>query len=304
MANRLVFFGNERLATGVTTTAPTLQALAAAGYQIVAVVVAQNEGQSSRQARQLEIAQVAAQLDIPVLQPTKLTDIQDQLEDLKADIGVLAAYGKLVPEEIINIFPVGIVNIHPSLLPKHRGSAPIESVILEGAKETGVSLMKLVKEMDAGPVYAQEVIPLDGKETKQALSDSLLNTGKDLLIKHLPAILDGSLPGEAQDETNATYDERITKEVSSLDPTKPAAELERAVRAYAGWPRSRIQLGTTEVIVTQAHVSEISGTPGTLWLADRQLGVHCQAGTLVIDALIPPGKPEMPAAAFLAGYQL
>lgn len=298
----LVFFGNERIATGVTTTVPVLQGLVAAGYPVAAVVVSQSDPAESRKARTLEIATVAQQLGIPLLSPAKLTDIKDRLQATGAQTGVLVAYGKLVPPEIINLFPRGIVNIHPSLLPLRRGSTPIENVILYGEKETGVSLMQLAEEMDAGPIYAQEVVPLKGTETKQQLADQLLEVGKDLLIKYLPGILDGSLASNPQEKVEATYDKQIKKDVGKLDTTKPAVQLEREVRAYAGWPRSRLMLGTTEVIVTRAHVSDQNGTPGTLWLQGKEIGVHCVEGTLIIDTLIPPGKKEMTAEAFVAGY--
>jgi methionyl-tRNA formyltransferase len=301
---RLIFFGNERLATGVTTTAPTLQALIAAGFEIAAVVVSQTDPAQSRKVRSLEIQAVAEQLGIPLLAPAKLIDIKDQLEAIDATAGVLVAYGKLVPQAIIDIFPRGIINIHPSLLPKRRGSTPIENVILYGEKETGVSLMQLIEQMDAGPLYAQEIVPIKGTKTKQALADLLLSTGKDLLLKYLPAILDGSLPGNPQDKLGATYDKQIKKGAGEMETTKSAVQLEREVRAYAGWPRSRIRLGTIEVIVTKAHVADVNGTPGTLWLQDKQIGIHCSEGTLMIDALIPPGKKEMTAAAFLTGYNL
>jgi methionyl-tRNA formyltransferase len=307
MANqRLVFFGNERLATGVTTTAPTLQALLTAGYDIAAVVVAQkSETKSSRQPRPLEVAQTAEHHGIPVLSPPKLSQAKDELLAFGAEAGVLAAFGKIVPKDIIDIFPKGIVNIHPSLLPRHRGSTPIETVILRGETETGVSLMGLVSKMDAGPIYAQQIVPLRGDETKQTLTDQLSQLGSNMLITHLPKILDGSLSPQAQDESNATYTEQISKANSELDFTKPAVALAREVRAYTGWPRSRAKLGTTEVIITSAHPNnDVSGTPGKLFLADKQLGVHCAEGTLLIDSLVPAGKKEMTAAGFLAGYKL
>jgi methionyl-tRNA formyltransferase len=158
MSAKIVFFGNERLATGVTTTAPTLQALIDAGYEVCALVVAQNQSGASRKARKLEVAEIAEQHGIPVLVPAKLDDIAGQLKDYGAEIGILVAFGKIVPQAILDIFPHGIINIHPSLLPKHRGSTPIESAILFGENETGVSLMQLVQKMDAGPVYAQETV--------------------------------------------------------------------------------------------------------------------------------------------------
>ena len=306
MANeRLVFFGNERLATGVTTTAPTLQALIAAGYDVAALVVSQADPARSRKARILEVAAVAEQAGIPVLTPEKPDEISDQIKSLNAQAGILIAYGRLVPESVINLFPRGIINIHPSLLPKRRGSTPIENTILYGETETGVSLMQLTKDMDAGPIYAQQNIEVPADVSKQALADTLLNLGKDMLIENLPAILSGALEPEPQDDLDATYDKQINKDVSELDTSKPATDLEREVRAYAGWPRSRIMLGTTQVIVTRAHVAKgVTGLEGTLWLQDKQLGIHCSEDTLVIDTLIPPGKKEMPAAAFLAGYSL
>lgn len=303
MLNKIVFFGNERLGTGLGTTVPTLQALVAAGYQITAVVVAQNDAGKSRNGRTLEIVQVAAAHNIPVLSPPKLSEAKDQLAALGADIGVLVAYGKIVPQNIIDIFPAGIVNIHPSLLPKHRGPTPIESVILAGEQETGVSLMQLAAKMDAGPVFAQQTIRLTGNETKQLLAEQLITMGKDMLLQHLPAIIDGSLQPQPQTESLATYDSLVQKTDGVLDFNKTALQLEREVRAYAGWPRSRANIGTTEVIITQAHVVDIDGVAGTLWLQGNDIGLHGSEGALVIDRLIPAGKNEMDASSFMAGYK-
>jgi methionyl-tRNA formyltransferase len=307
MSPTVLFFGNERLATGVTTQAPTLQALILAGYNVAAVIIAQESTSQSRNTRLLEIAQVARDHNIPVLAPAKLADIKNDLASYQASVGVLVAFGKFVPPSIINLFPRGIINIHPSLLPKHRGPTPLESAILDGDYETGVSLMMLAAEMDSGPIVAQETVLLRGNETKQALADQLLNLGKDMLIQYLPAILDGSLRAYTQASNRAHYDQRIAKDAGKLDDEawkRPAAELERQIRAYAGWPRSRTKIGATDVIITSAHVAPGVGSPGTLWLEGRSLGVHAKDGILVIDSLIPAGKKEMSAAAFLAGYHL
>jgi methionyl-tRNA formyltransferase len=306
MSPKIVFFGNERLATGVTTQAPTLQALIEAGYSIAAVVIAQESAASqSRKARPLEIAIVARDHGIPVLAPTKLSDIKADLAAFGASVGVLVAFGKFVPPSIINLFERGIINIHPSLLPKHRGPTPLESVILDGDHETGVSLMQLVAAMDSGPIVAQETLLLRGDETKQALADQLLGLGKDMLIQYLPAILDGSIQAYTQAANQAQYDQRLTKDAGKLDDEawqRPAAELERQIRAYAGWPRSRTKIGATDVIITRAHVVSGRGSPGTLWLDNKSVGIHAQDDVLVIDSLIPAGKKEMSATAFLAGY--
>ncbi|MDB5175361.1 MAG: fmt, methionyl-tRNA formyltransferase [Candidatus Saccharibacteria bacterium] len=303
---RLVFFGNERLATGLSTDLSILRGLIAAGYTIAAIVVGQEDGRSSRKTRPLEIAALAQEHGIPVLAPGKLSDIQDELAAYQAEAGVLAAYGKLVPQSVIDIFPAGIVNIHPSLLPRHRGSIPIEGAILQGDSETGVSLMQLVSKMDAGPVYAQETVLLNGQETKQQLANQLAELGRDMLVQYLPAILTRSLTPSPQDDAAATYDSRLKKEDGIIEIDgwmQPAIVLERKVRALAGWPRVRTTLGTTEMIITAAHVREGEGEPGTLWIDGKQLGIHCQDGILVIDSLIPAGRKEMTAAAYLAGYK-
>lgn len=312
--NKLVFFGNERLATGVNTTAPTLQALISAGYQIQAVVVAQESGENSsksRKSRPLEIVNVAKYHNIPVLVPQKLSDIIDQLASYKADAGILAAFGKLVPQSVIDIFPRGIINIHPSLLPAHRGSIPIEAALLSGDPETGVSLMQLVRTMDGGPVYAQSTVPLMGTETKQALADRLLQLGTTMLIASLPAILDGSLVAQPQPDVAVVYDQRLSKDAGRLnqaDWNRPAKDIERMVRAFAGWPRVRTNLAGTEVILTAAHILSDDladeGSPGKLWVSSRKLGVHTRDSILVVDRLIPANKKEMTANDFLSGRHL
>lgn len=309
----IVFFGNERLATGVGTPTPTpvLKGLVDNGYKVKRVIVAQNYDVQSRKRRGLEIAAVARDYGIPILQleqslrgSSDTIISREDLRNLKADIGVLVAYGNIVPQEIIDMFPKGIVNIHPSLLPKHRGSTPIESVILNGEHITGVSLMALSAKMDAGPVYAQEKVVLIGNETKQDLVRKFTKIGRDLLLANLPAILDGSLKPQPQDDSQATYDQRITKEDGVIDWQKPALRLEREVRAYAGWPRSRTRIGDKEVVVTKAHVIKGDGEPGTIWRQGKSFGIYTAEGILLIDALIPAGKKEMSAEAFLAGYQV
>lgn len=300
--NRILFFGNERIATGVTTNVSVLQTLLAAGYELTGVVTAQQAAGPSRKPRELEIVQVAEAHHIPVFSPDKLADARDQLAALGADIGVLVAYGKIVPQSIIDVFPCGIINLHPSLLPKHRGPTPIESVLLAGETQTGVSLMQLAAGLDSGPVYAQVPLDLEGYETKQALADELLLLGKDMLLQLLPPILKGDVQPTAQDESQATADLRLDKAASTIDWQKTAVQLEREIRAFAGWPRSRTTLGRSEVIITAARIAQGSGTPGQLWIEDRQIGVFTGEGVLVIDKLIPAGKNEMDAAAFMTGY--
>jgi len=302
----IIFFGNERLATGVTTSVPVLSALIEAGYNIPAVISNYTSG-SSRNKRTLEIGSVAEAHNIPLLLPTRLSEIYQQIINYKAEMAVLVAYGKIIPQEVIDIFPRGIINIHPSLLPLHRGPTPIESVILAGEAETGVSLMQLAKEMDSGPLYAQSTLQLSGTETKQVLADKLLDLGSSMLITELPSILDGHMSPMPQD-AQATYDKQITKDMGLIDWTKPADQLEREIRAYAGWPGSRTTLAGKEVIITQARAEQITDSrlqmtePGKVVIQDKQLGLQTSDGILVIEKLKPAGKSEMTAQAFLAGY--
>ncbi|MGB4759280.1 MAG: methionyl-tRNA formyltransferase [Candidatus Saccharimonadales bacterium] len=297
----IVFFGNERLATGVSTTTPIIRRLVKEGF-VVAAVIVNNENNKSRKPRELEIKTFATLHTIPVLSPKKITDVAEILQNLDADVGVLAAYGKIVPQKIIDIFPTGIVNIHPSLLPLHRGPTPIESVILEGAASTGVSLMKLAKEMDAGPIYAHAQHPLTGTETKQELADSLAEIGSVMLADALPGILAGDIVAMPQLHSTSTYDSLIEKNDGILDFTKPAAQLEREIRGYAGWPGSRTILAGKDVVITKAHVGMGSRLVGSVFIHQKQLCIGTVKNILIVDTLKPFGKANMTAQAFLNGH--
>jgi methionyl-tRNA formyltransferase len=220
------------------------------------------------------------------------------------DLAILVAYGQLVSKELIETFPKGIINIHPSLLPAYRGSTPIESAILDGAAETGVSLMSLAPELDAGPIYDQVKVSLDQTKSKQDLTNQLADLGADLLIKLLPDILSGALTPHNQAETGATYTKRIEKDSAVLDFNKPAIQLEREIRAYYGWPRSITNIGDERVIITKSHVQAGQGEPGQFIENDGKLEVNTAQDRLVIDGLIPSGKKEMSGQAFLAGHKL
>ena len=300
----LVFFGNERIATGVTTTAPTLQALIHAGYDIKAVVSNYERG-TSRSARELEIKAVADAHKIPVLLPDKPGDILGELKSFNAEAAVLVAYGRIVPQSVIDIFPKGIINIHPSLLPLHRGPTPLESVILDDSKKTGVSVMRLAKAMDAGPVYGQSEVELSGSETKQELADQLLDIGSAMVIELLPGILSGDVIAKPQDDSFATYDSLITKDNGRIDWTKPADQLVREIRAYAEWPKSTATFtGKDLIIITKAHAiaGDKKTKPGTVEVLGRDLIFYCGKGALVTELLKPAGKKEMTTKEFLDGY--
>jgi methionyl-tRNA formyltransferase len=252
---KVVFFGNERLVSGLShTNAPVLNGLIDAGYDVVAIV-AHHDNSTSRTQRKLEVADVASSHNIPILLPDKPVDILPELSALNADIGILVAYGCIVSQSIIDIFPHGIINLHPSLLPQYRGSTPIEAAVLNGDKITGISLMQLIKEIDAGPVYAQESIDLTGHEDKFAIYERLSKTGTKMLLKNLPGILSKELYPAQQDDSQATYCPTLTKIDGYLNAkTMTATECDRKIRAFLGWPKTRLDFHNQEVIVTKAKV--------------------------------------------------
>lgn len=304
-SKKIIFFGNERLVSGLEhTDAPILNGLIDSGYHVLAIVAHHTESKS-RKIRTLEVVQVAEQHNIPVYLPSNPSDIKELLEDLKPDAGVLAAYGRIIPQEIIDIFPSGIINIHPSLLPKFRGPTPIESVILSGERVTGTSIMQLTRGMDEGPVYAQRELALYGNEGKEELYKKLVKISLELLLEVLPRILSGSLQPTPQDNASATYGELIKKNDSVIDWKQSIETIERKIRAYQGWPGSRTTLGEVEVLVLKTHTMQtMVPTTGTIEILNkRELRVAAQDGYVYIDTLRPLGKKEMPVQAFLAGYK-
>jgi len=302
-SKKLVFFGNERLSSGYEATgAPVLTGLINAGYEVVAVVANYEQGRS-RKNRELEVAEVANRHNIPLLLPDRPLEVISQLKSFEAVAGVLAAYGKIVPQTVIDVFPHGILNIHPSLLPKYRGPTPIEQAMLDGATETGVTIMQLAKRMDAGPLYAQSVVPLTGNETKATLTQRLIATGMELLLGCLPRVINNELTPEPQNETAATYCQLINKRDGVLDWQKPAIQLEREVRAYLGWPGSRTTLFEQELTVLAAEVSAETHPAGSTHKTTAGVIVGCGKQSLLITKLRPSGRSSMSAVDFLRGLR-
>lgn len=296
-SSKLVFFGNERLVSGLAhTDAPVLRGLIAAGYEIKAVVSHHSDARS-RNARPLELAEIAREHDIPLLLPAHPGDIEDELRALQADAAVLVAYGRIIPQRIINVFaPHGIVNLHPSLLPRHRGSTPIETTILSGDKQAGVSVMQLTAGMDEGPVYAQSRFPLRGDESKQELYELLAHAGAALLIDSLPRILSGELLPTPQETHDVTYTSMLSKNDGKIDPlTDTAYAIERKVRAYLNFPKTHLKIENNDVIVTTAKVINKND--------EGHLVIACAENTYleVLELIAPSGK-TMSGEAYLRGY--
>ncbi|MES2876370.1 MAG: methionyl-tRNA formyltransferase [Patescibacteria group bacterium] len=292
---KIIFFGNERLVSGLDhTETPILKALIAAGYDVQAVV-ANEAGTKSRKVKTLEVADVAHAHNIPVHTPHRPMDIYDELAAYGADAGVLVAYGRIVPQKLIDLFPFGIINIHPSLLPKYRGPSPIESALANADESTGISIMALSAKMDAGPVYHQVEYHLPQYETAPHLSQKLAGLAASELIATLPRIFDGSLTAIEQDESGATYCQLISKQDARLLPDSHTAEqAERLVRAYKAYPRARLSLHGHELIILQASVVDNSESSLDIAFTDGRF--------LRIEELIAPSGKTMRADAFIKGY--
>ncbi len=260
--------------------------------------------------------------DVPVLElverlglKTYTASNKQELDELfagnpvKSRLGILIDFGIIVSQDVIDYFPLGIINSHFSLLPEWRGADPITFSILSGQKQTGVSLMMLVEAMDEGPLLAQAPFEIEPAMTTPELTTALISVSYQSLNEIVPLYLSGQITPAPQEAVTVaedkipTYSRKLSKADSLLDWQKPAAQLEREIRAFVGWPKSRAALGNIEIVLTKAHVIDNTGAPGTLTIVDKQLVVHCGEGSLVVDALKPAGKQEMTGQAFLAGYK-
>ena len=290
MTDRIIFFGTEAF------SADALRALIASNFNVVAVVTKpdQPKGRGHKLTEPL-VKTIAREHDIPVWQPTKLADVAEQITSLQPVAGVLVSYGKIIPQSIIDLFTPGIINVHPSLLSRYRGPSPIEAAIIHHDNQTGVTIMQLSAAMDAGPIYAQRIIPLDHTETKPALYATLSRIGNQLLIDTLPDILSGALTPTPQNDADATYCSLLSKQDGLLDPADlTAVQAEARVRAFLGFPRTRLPLGDQTLIITRAHVSKTAETPLSVQFSDGNY--------LIPDELIAPSGKTMPAEAFLRGH--
>ena len=256
----------------------------------------------------MPVLTLAKKLDLPIRTVTDKQELEEMFATdpaLGSRVAVLIDFGIMVPDSVINYFPLGIVNSHFSLLPELRGADPITFAILNGLKETGVSLMLLVKAMDEGPLLSQTSYSLPPTITTPELTEALIEVSYAALSVILPLYMNGDASAIPQDlSVDATYSRKLTKEDGIINWSKPAAQLEREVRALLEWPKSHAKISGIDVIITKSHVEDMSGEPGDVTTSGKNLIVYCKEKALAIDYLKPLGKKEMPAEAFLAGYHL
>lgn len=243
------------------------------------------------------VIELAEKLGLPILTASNKKELDELVakHNFTSQYAILIDFGIIVSQKVIDIFPRGIINSHFSLLPKLRGADPITWAIANGDEKSGVSLMLIDEGMDTGKLITQKTMHLTPDETTPSLTEKLILLSDDLIQKYVPQYIDGGISPHSQPHPNrATYSRKLTKADSIIDTSQSAITIERRIRAFLDWPQSRTTLGSVDVIITKAHVSD----------DETDLNIRCGDGKfLVIDTLKPLGKKEMPAKAFLAGYK-
>ena len=256
------------------------------------------------------VKEYALSENLSVYQPLRLRDggALELVKDLAPDLIVVAAYGRLLPEEILAVPPHGSINVHSSLLPKYRGAAPINWAILEGEEETGVSIMYMAKELDAGDVILQKSTPIGPMEDAQALTLRLAELGAEALAEAVTAIAAGTASRTPQDESRQTYASMLTKAMSPVDWTKPAHAIQCQIRGLIPWPCAATEVisGETMKLYAAEETGEtVSAKPGTIVAAAKGIDIACGDGKVLrITELQAQGGKRMTAKAYLAGHPI
>jgi methionyl-tRNA formyltransferase len=300
---RVVFFGTPEFAV------PTLQALLASRH-VVCGAVTQPDKPRGRGHRVTEapVKAVALQHGLPIIQPTKLRgpDVLETVRTWAPDIGVVAAYGRLIPPELLALPRFGMINVHASLLPLYRGAAPVHRAVIDGMPVTGVTIMRVIDRLDAGGMFAKATRPIGPDETSDVVERDLARIGAPLLLQVIEQLMAGVAAAEPQDDTMSTYAPRLTKEEGLVDWALPAVDLHNRVRGLYPWPHAYTFLEDRRLILLRSRVDQAgsAGEPGTIEVVSRD-ALHVAAGVgsrLVITELQAEGKRPMSVREFLAGH--
>jgi methionyl-tRNA formyltransferase len=295
---KIVFMGSPEFAV------PSLVALHQ--QETIVGVVTQPDRQAGR-GRALSAPPVKARADalgLKSIQPASLKTEQvlQQIIAWNPDLIVVAAFGQILPESILNIPRLGAINVHASLLPRWRGAAPIQAAILHGDEQTGITIMLMDPGLDTGPIVAQQPTPIQSRETAGDLALRLADIGARLLIKTLPLIAKGEIRPRPQNESEATYAPMLRKSDGILDPDQSAEQLDRKVRAFQPWPGTFLEWHGGRLIVNETHVEAVdSDRMGDIRSVQGYPAIVTAQGLLVLDKVQPPGKRSMDGAAFLRG---
>ncbi|MCI0441091.1 MAG: methionyl-tRNA formyltransferase, partial [Chloroflexi bacterium] len=299
---RIVFMGTPGFAV------PVLDALVDAGYDVVGVYT-QPDRETGRGKRLTPppTKQAALEKGIPVFQPKSLRrdeGARRALISLGPDLIVVAAYGLLLPPEVFDTPRLKTLNVHPSLLPKHRGPSPVASAILSGDEVTGVTIMQIAEGMDSGPILAQRQTPIAPDETADALTERLFQMGAQLLVEVIPRWESGGIQPQPQDESQATVTKLLSREDGEIDWQRPADYIARQVRAYHPWPGTFTRWQSKTLKIIEASAAEGSAPPGrVVSLPGGEIGVGTSRGVLVLKQVQLEGKRAVSAREFVQGYR-
>lgn len=301
---RIIFMGTPDFSV------PALQTLIDGPDQVVAVVTQPDRPKGrGKKLCPPPVKTLAESFDIPVLQPTKIRtdEFVDELRSYKPDLIIVVAYGRMLPSSILDLPPLGCINIHGSLLPRHRGAAPIQWAILAGDKEAGVTIMQMDAGMDTGAILLQASIPVTDEETAGGLFTKLSALGGKALIKALDLLRQDKLPSIAQDHNSATESPPLKKEDGCIDWSKSATEIHCLIRGMDPWPTAYSFLDGKRFRFFSPSVSnaKCAQVPGTILLADRNgLLLSTGGGSLLVREIQPEGKKRMSVEAYLCGQKL
>ena len=302
---RIVFMGTPEFAV------PSLNALLEAGYEICGVFTQPDKPKNRGMKLQTSpVKDCALSAGLPVFQPVKMRDGEALaiLQGLKPDLITVAAYGKILPVDILELPPLGCINVHSSLLPKYRGAAPINWAILNGEDETGVTIQRMAEGIDTGDILAQAGTSIDINENAAQLLTRLAQMGAGLLVETVRKLETGSARQTPQDESRASHAPMLSKELSPMDWDKTARQLHDQVRGLFPWPSAAAVLDGTRCKIIRTSVLDVQTdqAPGTVLQADKKgLRLACGDGrVLEILELQPDGKKAMTAAAFLMGHSI
>lgn len=251
---------------------------------------------------------IAQKYKTPVLQPDKIRNLKLEIRNLNPDLGIIAAYGHIISNDILSIPKYGFLNVHPSLLPRWRGPSPVQFAILNGDGKTGVTIMEIAEKVDAGPIVSQREIKLEGDETYDVLHNKLAELGASLLIETIPKYLAGEIKPKIQDESKATYTKILKREDGRIDWKKSAAEIEMQIRAFCPWPGTFTLINNKILKILKARALETSSKKTypigkTLVAPQNHLCVQTGKGFLVIEKLQMEGGKEINSEDFLRGHK-
>ena len=299
---RILFMGTPDFAV------PSIRALVEAGHDVCGAFTQPDKPKNRGMKLQpTPVKEFCLEHDIPVFQPTKLRDgtALAQIQELAPELIVVAAYGRILPDEILDYPAKGCINVHSSLLPRYRGAAPINWAILNGDEVSGVTIMHMATELDAGDIISQVETPIDPNETVESLHDRLADLGAKLLVDTVAEIANGTAKRTLQDPAQVTFAPMLSRELSPMDWNRSARELHDQVRGLIPWPAAVTELGGVrcKVYATKVCEEQTVAEAGTVVKADKKgLKIACGGGTVLeICELQPDGKKRMPANAFLLG---